>query len=343
MKRKFLETYLAQGTGLSMQTNKLVRYIIDNRSAMIPTAELMDMAKSVRMILKTPMAEFFDRIVATGGLNNFTAFYLVGTDASVPEFIGTTNLTLDLKQMDYTNLLRSVPELHDKIFIDMSPILKVDRLAHRLVVNSVDMMLNLYTRGYLVASYEDNDGWLSPSLGGYVAQTYSMILGSSISKYYNLSVPETMHVMAILALFMTQMLDGSDGDPMYPTLYNRCTFAGNRNDLTYIAKQCEETSRDGLTLASTCQLIAESGPEKLKNFNIMKLMALAGTLGGDIIVTEIALDYPPYWVYLLALALSGQKIPLIYQLNMQRLMTDGKTKFLQQLLADEKVFNVARR
>lgn len=65
----------------------------------------------------------------------------------------------------------------------------------------------------------------------------------------------------------------------------------------------------------------------------MKLMALAGTLGGDIIVTEIALDYPPYWVYLLALALSGQKIPLIYQLNMQRLMTDGKTKFLQQLLA----------
>lgn len=152
-----------------------------------------------------------------------------------------------------------------------------------------------------------------------------------------------MHVMAILALFMTQMLDGSDGDPMYPTLYNRCTFAGSRNDLTYIAKQCEETSRDGLTLASTCQLIADSGPEKLKNFNIMKLMALAGTLGGDIIVTEIALDYPPYWVYLLALALSGQKIPLIYQLNMQRLMTDGKTKFLQQLLADEKVFNVARR
>ena len=74
MKRKFLETYLAQGTGLSMQTDKLVRYIIDNRSAMIPTVELMDMAKSVRMILKTPMAEFFDRIVATGGLNNFTAF-----------------------------------------------------------------------------------------------------------------------------------------------------------------------------------------------------------------------------------------------------------------------------
>ena len=111
----------------------------------------------------------------------------------------------------------------------------------------------------------------------------------------------------------------------------------------YTAKSCEEVAKQGLTLASTCQLIADSGPEKIKTFNLMKLMALAGNLGGDILATEIALDYPPYWVYLLIAALSGQKIPLIYQLNMQRLMTDGKTRFLQQLLADERVFSVDRR
>lgn len=343
MKRKFLDTYLAQGTGLSAQANKIIKYIIDSRDSAIPVEEVVDMAKNVRMILKTPMAEFFDRIVSTGGLSNFIAFYLVGTDASVPEFVTTTNITLDLKQLDFAGLLKSVPEFRDKVFINMSPVLKLDRAANRLVVNSIDMMLNLYVRGYLVASYEDSDGWLSPSLGEYVAQTYSMILGSSIARYYNLSVPETMRVMGILALFVTQSLDGSYGDPAYPTLFNRCTFAGTRSDLIYTAKSCEEVAKQGLTLASTCQLIADSGPEKIKTFNLMKLMALAGNLGGDILATEIALDYPPYWVYLLIAALSGQKIPLIYQLNMQRLMTDGKTRFLQQLLADERVFSVDRR
>ena len=288
------------------------------------------------------MAEFFDRIVSTGGLKNFTASYLTGVGTSVPELITAANVTLDLKQVDVTNLLRSVPELHDKIFINMSPILKVDRVAGRLVVNSIDTMLNLFTRGYLVASYEDSDGWLTPTLGEYVARTYSMIIGSSIARYYNLTIPETMHIMGILALFVTQLLDSSDGDLTYPALLNRCTFAGDRTSLTRIAQECAEVSRDGLSIVSVCQLIADSGPEKLKTFNVPKLTALTCNLGGDVIVSEIAIEYPPYWVYLLVLALSGQKIPMVYQLNAQRLMNDGKSKFLQQLLADNQLFSVSR-
>ena len=56
MKRKFLETYLAQGTGLSMhkQIRSLDTSSIAVDSAMIPTVEVMDMAKNVRMILKNP-------------------------------------------------------------------------------------------------------------------------------------------------------------------------------------------------------------------------------------------------------------------------------------------------
>ena len=70
--------------------------------------------------------------------------------------------------------------------------------------------------------------------------------------------------------------------------------------------------------------------------------SLTGNLGPDSITSHLALEYPPYWIYILLLALSGNKIPIVYQLNNMRLAQEGRSKFLQQLMTYDALFTVNR-
>lgn len=342
MKRKFFDTGYAKFAGLSSHGPRVLKYIIENRNCILPISELVQLAQNVRMILKTPMAEFFDRIISSQGLDNFMAYYLQNSNNSIPELLTINSISLDLKQLDTTGILRSVPEARDKIAINLSSIIKCDKSTGRYTVSAVDVFQNMFDRGYLVASYEDSDGWLSPYLGEFVTKTYSMIISSLISRYYDLTINETMTVMGILALYITQKLDTESGDPTMPALFNRCTFIGNRSELANLSEACAETSVKGLTLEDMCNLIAQNGPEKLHSFNLGALYTLASNLGPDVITTQIALEYPPYWVYMLMLALSGNKIPIVYQLTSQRLANEGRSRFLQQLNTDAALFKVRR-
>lgn len=343
MKRKFFDLGFVKSTGIIGQTPRALKYLVENRDAVLPYGVVAEMAQNIRVILKTPMAEFFDHILNAKGLNNFASLYLLESDSSIPELLAQTLISLDLKQLDTNSITRSFNEINNKILVNVSGFIKRDRATSRFSVTSIDSFINQFNRGLLVASYDDStDGWLSPYLGEFTVRTYSMILSSVIARYYNLSIPETMQVMGILALFMSQLLDSDDGDPVFPTLFGRCTFVGSRVELLQLSKSCEHESRKGLTLESTCNLISELGPERLRNFNLRSLYTLACNLGPDTVTTSLALEYPPYWVYILMLSLSGNKIPIVYQLNSMRLANEGRSKFLAQIMSYDTLFNVNR-
>lgn len=343
MKRKFFDIGFVKSTGIIGQTPRALKYLVENRDSILPYGVVAEMAQNIRVILKTPMAEFFDHILNVKGLNNFASLYLLESDSSIPELLAQTLITLDLKQVDTNGITCSFSELNNRLLANVSGFVKRDKATGRLSVTSIDNFINQYNRGLLAASYDDsNDGWLSPYLGEFTVRTYSMILSSVIARYYNLSIPETMQVMGIYALFMSQLLDSDNGDPVFPALFGRCTFVGSRIELNELAKSCEHESRKGLTLESTCGLVSELGPERLRNFNMRSLYSLACTLGPDTVTTTMALEYPPYWVYILLLALSGNKIPIIYQLNSMRLATEGRSKFLAQIMSYDTLFEVVR-
>lgn len=343
MKRKFFGIGFVKSTGLAGQTPRALKYLVENRDSVLPCGLVAEMAQNIRVILKTPMAEFFDHILEAKGLSNFTSLYLLESDSSIPEVLAQTLVTLDLKQVDTSGITRSCGEISNKILTNVSGFIKRDKATGRFGVTSIDGFINQYNRGLLVASYEDSTrGWLSPYLGEFTVRTYSMILSSVITRYYNLSIPESMQVMGIFALYMSQLLDSDDGDLVYPALFGRCTFVGSRAELAALSKACAHESSKGLTLESTCNLIAELGPERLKSFDLRSLYTLACTLGPDTITTSLALEYPPYWVYILMLALSGNKIPIVYQLNNMRLASEGRSKFLSQIMSYDELFTVNR-
>jgi len=342
MKRKFFDIGFIKATGILGQTPRALKYIVENRNCIIPYGNLAEMAQNIRLILKTPMAEFFDRIIDTKGLGNFIPLYLTETGESIPELLAQTLITLDIKQLDTNNITRSLPEVKNRMIVNLSSVIKRDPNTGRFVVNAVDNFLGLFVKNYLAASYEDSDGWLSPYLGEFTVRTYSMILSSLLSRYYNLSIPETMSVMSVFALFQSQLLGDERDDLVFPALFRKCTYIGSMQELQGVAKICEPYSEQGLTLDSLCECIKEVSPERLANFSAHHLLSLAGNLGPDSITTHLAIEYPPYWLYVLLLALSGNKIPIIYQLNGMRLAQEGRSKFLQQLMCYDNLFTVNR-
>ena len=342
MKRQFFDTGFAQFAGLDKQIPRVLKYTVENRNDILPTSELMSLAQAIRNILKTPIAEFFDRLVAAEKLSNFAAIYIPQATGSLPELLTSSNITLDLKQISDTSTIRAISELRNKVLINLTSVLRRDKTNGGFYVNAVDVFQNLFVRGHLVASYQDSDGWMTPYLGEYAVRSYSMILSGIISRYYSLSLIETLKVTGILALYMCQLLSREHDDLVNPPLFNRCTHVGNRAELQILAETCADKSQHGLTLDSVVALMVELGPERMAKFDVAAFKSLCGGLGPDLITSGIALEYPPYWVHMLLMALSGAKLPLIYQLNAHRLSADGRSKFLQQMLTADSLFDVTR-
>lgn len=342
MKRKFFDIGFIKSTGMIGQTPRVLKYLVENRNTIIPYGNLAEMAQNIRLILKTPMAEFFDRIISSKGLGNFIPLYLAESGESIPELLAQTLITLDLKQIDTANVTRSLPMIRDRVIVNLSSIIRQDKNTGRFTVSSVDSFLSSFVKSYLVASYNDSDDWLSPYLGEFTVRTYSMILSSLVARYYNLTQVEALSVMAVCALFMSQMLGGEKDDPVFPALFRKCTYLGTYRELAEVADLCKEYSQDGLDLEKLCECIIAISPSRLSTLTVHSFTSLTGNLGPDSITSHLALEYPPYWIYILLLALSGNKIPIVYQLNNMRLAQEGRSKFLQQLMTYDALFTVNR-
>ena len=343
MKRQFFDTYFSTTTGLSTHTSRVLRYMVENRDKLITTEDLYSLVHSIRNILKTPMAEFFDRIVSYRKLHNFAVIHIPKKEISIPEMLTYDAIALDLKQFPSNSAIMPIKELHDKILVNATSTTRWNPQQNTYEISATDVFQNIIARGQLVASYNDMRYWLSSYLSEFVVKSYSMILSGIISRYFNLSLMDTLKVMGICALYMAQMLTPDDDDQVCPPLYLKCSFIGSRDELVNLAKECEEESRDGLTVEKMCKLISTLVTERIKVFNMQAFNMMCCNLGPDQITSKIAMEYPPYWLYILLLAMSGAKIPLIYQMNQQRLTQEGRSKFLAQLYTYEPLYSFDRR
>lgn len=344
MKRNFFDTEFAIHAGLKSQMPRVLKYTIEHRNSILQYDEFFQLASSIRRILQSPLAQYFERVIASEGLRYFAAMNITEKGGSIPELLTTNSISLDTKQAADDGKQMPLPEINEKVLLNISGCLKPNRLEGGFEVNVVDLFQQMVVRGHLVMSYFDaTKQWLNPSLAEFTIRSYSMILSNMIARYYDLSLLEQMTVAGIFALYYSYLLSPKDCDPTRPPLFYRCTFIGNRNDQENILSISEEEARKGLTLSAVARLIAANLPERMNKFSVNELNILCGNLGPDTISSMTALEYPPVWVYFLLLTVSGTKIPLVFQLNNQKLMQQCRSTFLHQLLTDDSVFDMARR
>lgn len=341
MKRKFYDTRFAQYAGLEAQLPRVLKYTVTNQDLIFSSEELVRMILSTRSILKTPMAMLLEHLISSSQLANFAALYVSYNDTSIPELLTAGNITLDLKQVPDPQQLASLPRLRDKVLINLTSHVRRESDGQFTIVNN-DEIPKLIVRGQLVASYWDNDDWPSPYVAEFAIKSYSMILSAMISRYYSLSLSEQLRIRAILAFYMAQWMTGEGYDSGHPPLFMKSVNYGTHGEVEAIANMCNEAYPNGLDIDAVADLIVKSGPEKLRNFNTAAFSAICGNLGEDMIISKIGLEYPPYWIYMLVAAMSGTKTPLVYQLNSERLINEGRSKWLNALLVDSKIAHAQR-
>ena len=331
MKRKIFDTSKAEFTGLKQYIPRALNYVVNNRNNVLSVEELTSLINPIRTILKSPMAEIFDRMVAAKVLNNFTTLYVPGKDSDIPELLASSVCTVDFKEIDHNKVLRGLSELEDKVVVNITNCLRRDKVG-TLYIDAIDNLQNQYVRGQLVAAYNDIDDWIDIYSAEFCMKSYSMILSNIISRYFNLSLMETFKVRTVLALFMAQMIYNDD-DFKHPPLVMRATWGDlSTREVMEIVNEVTEDQTKQFTIESVCKVLATHISDKMDKFNPRVFYNLFANLGTDVIQTGFALEYPPYWIYMLLQALSGTKYMMMYQLTQQRLINDGRSKFIQSLM-----------
>lgn len=341
MKRKFFDTVFSELSGAKLSIPRMLKYVAMNQSSVYAQSDLTVMAQQVRSILKTPFSEFFERMVSKNALTNFAAIDTSGTDEAIPELLTMSSVTIDLKHTPGTgDIFKSFPNVNDKILINLTGVAKRDRQSGSVIVTNADVLQNLFVRGQLTAVYQDdNSDWLSGSstLSIFILKSYSMILSAIIARYYNLGIDEIQKVATICALHMDVMLGGSASRPMYISRWDWCPSFSVRKSIT---DACSEYEINGdFNINSMCISLSKLVSPRMESFNLSVFLGLCGRLGQDLIISRLALEFPPYWVYLLMSCYGGNKVPLIYHLNKDKaLMREGST-FINTLLLSNSVLS----
>lgn len=347
--KNFYNTVLSRLSGLEKQNQRIVNFLIQNQHIQLERGELESVIANNRLAIRTPISDMFDRIVDSGSLGSYYSIFIEGKE-STPELLTTPAITIDLKQMNENDKLSSLPKLQSKIVLNTTQYLRRERYTGRISVTSLEGLQQEYVRGLLVGSYFDAEMWLQPALASYLIKTHSIVVSSMISKVYNLSFLEETKLRALFALYMSQRLSGND-NVRAPRLYLNTDFIGSNNELKNMSEQVYQIVADmvppaanaPLDIATTAAIIPKLVDTiKLREFNIATLFKICGNLGTNIISSQLALEYPPYWLYILIGSMSGMKVPLLFQLRFHKLDVEGKTKFLSDLLMNKALYNFNR-
>lgn len=340
--KQFKNTTIASMMDYQSQFKDVVKYLIQNKSFVLSPI-VLDPIFQIKPYTKSIINELFERCVNTGYISEFASLLITNSNDSIPDLLNPAiGIPIDLKNDPLASPLSSYYELNNKLVVDISNLVKINRQTRNLTVSDINELHSMYVRLMLVRSFSIGNGWLTPYLSLFIIKAYSLSLASLIGKQENLNFMERITIAKIFALYMSQQFARNDEDPARPNNYYRCTFLGTTNELSDIMNLAAEKSPQGLTINSCCELIAETGPQRLKNFSLSSFYRLAIKLGPatEPFITRTALEYLPYFVFMLLRVLSGEKGgSLQVQLKENKLIGPESKKFTDELKVCQSLFN----
>lgn len=343
MKISLYDTNVMRNARVKEQITKMTEFAVTNRqNFIIKNEEFRSLVSAVRMIHSSPMAEFFNSIVSSNALNDFAIMYAKNTKTqALPEILTSPSIVIDFKEAKL-QALNSIPELNDKLLVNITGTIRSDNATS--FVSDIDTLQSLIVKAHLTGTYHDSDNnqgtWLPIRSLDFLVKSYSMVLSSTISKSFNCTVPETFAITRAFALYISQRLTGAIEKPIY---FLRSTWAGSPRELEDVLKLATELGivYNCMNVEELCKLIAAMVGGRLEKLNPAVYISCCGHLGQDTITSLTALEYPPYWAYLLYKSMSA-KTWLTYELNKQKLIKPSVTEFFAPIQHHDSLFKSAR-
>lgn len=281
-------------------------YVLKNREYLIPSHETSAIFK-IRTLVATPTTIIFQRAVELGLDKLFGLFIIPPGVKDYPESITTRHITMDTVQMTGASraLLQTcalVPQMDQKILLNITQMLKRTGGFSDITGFHNAVVRDLLSRSY----YTDNRAtWLTPSLLKFVARVYSMSMGTAVSQWFSLDLAVQELVTTYFALFYLNLMSNAHIAKDIATSSWKELRIASGTDLVQIYAHIEETlGKPSLdSLEDVCTMIDSLGIGRV--IINRKVLISRLRLTTDIQLMSLAMDYPPYFVYLILQAASG--------------------------------------
>lgn len=332
------DTLTTRTTIPEAQLTEMINFLIFNRTFKMGANETKALT-SVRPLTSTVIGSLFTKAIELRKETLFGFINIPKTVKSIPEILTYTHVTFDMKQLntaghkDLYETISKVPEFANNICFNVTPMLRdtgvpTDALSFQ----------SLFVRDLLSRSYFDNKSamWLTPSLIRYMCRFYNMSLSTAIGSVYNLTWKEQQAVATVFSLFFLQQV--SDTATADAFIRSQKLGLGSAQEVSDILARVKDvlsadagtpslTSTSGgyeaLTLDSACAAINGLGIGRLESVNRKFLFTRMRNIGPDVLTSSMALEYPPYFAYLILIVLSGRMTSLTTTLKRNDLQKDG--------------------
>jgi len=326
---------------------ELVDFLVLNRHYILP-ADRQSEAFKTRSFSHTLMSDLIYRLSASGGDRAYSLLKLPSKTVALREAVDNTFVPIDLLQMSAmtsssAKTLSLIPELNDKLVINITDITKADgsfldssRFYQRVV------------RDFLSRNYYNSTGsaWISTALVRYVAKVYSMTIGAKLAKFFGLSPNVHLFIQTLFALFFVGRMTSDDVAPAFLKANAKLMYLPQGEDLSQILAMVQEVlgrSTPG-TLEDVFKVIDTYSHGQLVSGNKSRLDRPVlnqnfASLASDKPVGMLALEYPPYFLFLIMLVLSGERIGLAFPMKQLSLLNEGHT-VLDQLVKTPQFLNI---
>ncbi len=317
----------------------LIDFLVTNRQHLLPPQKTAEAFKT-RFSGHSAISELVHRLTAAGKDQAYSLIRLPSKTTSLREVVDMTFVPFDLLQMkdvapSYSKTLSLIPELNNKLVINITDITKSNG-----DFSDVTQFQWRVVRDFLSRSFYNSSGnvWISPALVRYVAKVYSMTIGGQIARLFGLSPLIQMFIQTIFALYFTGKMTNSDVAPAFLKSHAKAMGIQDAQDLVQILSFIEDTlgKKTPESLEEVFKVIDAYGHDQLKGERGSRLTRPVlnvkfASLFPESHVSTIALEYPPYFLFLILLVLSGVRIGLTFPMKNLNLIREGKEVYEQMI------------
>jgi hypothetical protein len=341
--KTLLDTSYAQVSNFPSQMERVIKFLVTQPQTILTPAQLQSVWNT-RLITSSHISSIFDQMLRKGQLSHFATLDLgqLATGMSIPDALSWTNITIDLKYAQNSQVLNSLTFVKDKILINGTSYLQLNSSGHYVTKDAAELH-SMYVRGQLCRSYAERGHiWCNAAITLYLIETYGICISGMLTQRMGLSGDAQIYLARLFGLYMAQKLS-SPNSTQYPDIFLRCTSLGNQKELDEFQKSIFANGVTQLTLGTLCEILSQSDISTLNGFTVGKFYAFVSSLGpiSDPVSTRIAFEYPPYWMFLILRALDTLRgAQLGNMLKRYRLDGDRAKKVIRDIESYEGLYRL---
>jgi hypothetical protein len=324
----------------------VINFLAQNRNHVYSDDQRMDLFKT-RFSGHLLLSDIVHRITVLRKDQAYSLIRFPSKTLALREAVDMTFVPMDLLQMkeivpSSTKSLSLLPELNDKLVINVTDI---TRSSGEL--SDVTPFQYRIVRDFLSRSYYLSDGnvWMSPTLVRYVAKVYSMTIGGQLARRCNLAPTVKNFVQTVFCAFFVNKMSSDEVAPDFMKVHGRFMDLNDNTETTQILAFIEDTLGHATprSIEEVCKVIDAFDSTQLKTPNGSRinrpiLNMMFGSLASESHVAVIALEYPPYFLFMILLVLSNIRIGLSFNMKSTNALREGKEVF-DTLLKSPSFFN----